>query len=174
MLAGCIAVPAGQNPVNINNTFSNQTGEVQNMKSLLIESPVFRSMEKIPSRFTCDGEGINPPLTIKNIPAEAKSLAVIMDDPDAPMGTWDHWIIWNIPIQENIRENSQPGVEGRNSWNNNEYGGPCPPSGSHRYFFKVYALDKMLSLSPSSKKKDVVAAISGHVIASGQLVGMYR
>ena len=103
-----------------------------------------------------------------------KSLILIVDDPDAPMGTWDHWIVWNIPPTDKIEENSVPGVEGMNDFRRRSYGGPCPPSGTHRYFFKVYALDTKLDLKPNSRKKDVERAMKGRILAQGEIIGLYR
>jgi len=144
------------------------------LKELTISSPVFKNNGFIPPKYTCDGNDVNPPLNIEGVPKETQSLALIVDDPDAPMGTWDHWVVWNIPPAEKIMENSVPGTEGLNDFRRRSYGGPCPPSGTHRYFFKVYALDTRLDLSPSSRKKDVERAMKGHVIAEGELVGLYR
>jgi hypothetical protein len=143
------------------------------MISLLVTSPVFENNKRIPRRYTCDGEDINPPLHIKGVPKQAKSLVLIVDDPDAPMGTWEHWNVWNIPPTNKIEEDSVPGVEGRNDFGKHSYGGPCPPSGTHRYYFKVYALDTELSLPIHSSKKDIEKAFSGLVLAKGELVGLY-
>ena len=143
------------------------------MKELTIISPAFESNKSIPSKYTCDGNDVNPPLNIKGIPEETKSLVFIVDDPDAPMGTWDHWIVWNIPPTNKIEENSVPGTEGLNDFRKHSYGGPCPPSGTHRYFFKVYALDTKLNLDPNSRKKDVEKAMKNHILAKGELVGLY-
>jgi Raf kinase inhibitor-like YbhB/YbcL family protein len=112
-------------------------------------------------------------LFIEEIPEGTRSLALIVDDPDAPMGTWDHWIVWNIPSINKIEEDSVPGTEGLNDFGNHSYGGPCPPSGTHRYFFRVYALDTNLDLNPNSRKKNVEDAKRGHVLAEGVLVGVY-
>lgn len=145
------------------------------MKKLTITSPAFENNQLIPAKYTCDGDDVNPPLTIEGVPEGTKTLALIIDDPDAPMGTWDHWIVWNIPATTTkIAENTVPGTEGVNSWRKRAYGGPCPPYGTHRYFFKVYALDTKLSLSPNSNKRDVEKAMQGHVLAEGELVGLYR
>ena len=143
------------------------------MKDLAVTSPAFENNKSIPSRYTCDGDDVNPPLTIEGIPEETKSLVLIVDDPDAPMGTWDHWIVWNIPPTSKIEENSVPGVEGLNDFGKHSYGGPCPPSGTHRYFFKICALDTKLNLDSNSRKKDVEKAMKGHILASGELVGLY-
>ncbi len=144
------------------------------MKELTIKSPVFESNKLIPFKYTCDGEDVNPPLIIEGIPEGTKSLVLIVDDPDAPMGTWDHWVVWNIPPTDKIEESTVPGVEGINDFRKHSYGGPCPPSGTHRYFFKVYALNTKLTLNPNSRKKDVEKAMKDHVLAKGELVGLYR
>ena len=143
------------------------------MLNLLVTSPVFYNNNMIPRKYTCDGDNVNPPLYVREVPKETKSLALIVDDPDAPSGTWEHWNVWNIPPTKRIEENSVPGVEGTNDFGKHAYGGPCPPSGTHRYFFKVYALDNMLSLQVHSKKKDIEEAMKDHVLAKGELVGVY-
>ena len=143
------------------------------MRELVVTSNAFAERGRIPSKYTCDGKNVNPPLTIKGIPEGTKSLVLIVDDPDCPTGTWDHWVVWNIPTKEEIREDSVPGTEGMNDFNKHSYGGPCPPSGTHRYFFKVYALDTNLDLTPISRKRDVEREIKGHVLAQGQLIGLY-
>ena len=143
------------------------------MKKLTITSPAFENNGFIPSKYTCDGNDVNPPLKIEGVPEGTQSLVLIVDDPDAPMGTWDHWIVWNIPPLEKIEENSVPGVEGLNDFNRHSYGGPCPPSGTHRYFFKVYALDAKLDLDSSSRKKNLERAMEGHILAKGEIVGLY-
>ncbi len=142
-----------------------------------IESLEFKNGSEIPSKFTCDGAGINPKLIIKNIPKEAKSLALIVDDPDAPNGTWDHWVVWNIsPEITEISENSIPSgaVVGKNSWPQNEYGAPCPPSGSHRYYFKIFALDSMLDLSQNSGSQELSNAMQSHILDRSELMGRYE
>jgi len=145
------------------------------MVDLTVKSSAFEHGKLIPKKYSCDGEDINPPLTIEAVPKQAKTLVLAMDDPDAPSGTFDHWIVWNIPASKNkIDENSVPGVEGMNSARQTGYMGPCPPSGTHRYFFKVYALDSELNLASSSRKKDVEKAMRGHVLAKGELMGLYR
>ncbi|MGD0071844.1 MAG: YbhB/YbcL family Raf kinase inhibitor-like protein [Candidatus Bathyarchaeia archaeon] len=145
------------------------------MKELTIKSPAFEHGKLIPKKYSCDGQDINPPLTIEGIPKEAKTLVLAVDDPNAPSGTFDHWIVWNIPASASkIGENTVPGTEGMNGARQQGYMGPCPPSGTHRYFFKVYALDAELSLGASSRKKDVEKAMQGHILAKGELVGLYR
>jgi hypothetical protein len=143
------------------------------MEQLTITSPVFENNKPIPKKYTCDGEDVNPPLNIEGIPVGTKSLVLIVDDPDAPMGTWDHWVVWNIPPRNKIDENSVPGVEGLNDFRKHSYGGPCPPSGTHRYFFKIYALDVQFALGSNSRKKDVERAMKDHILAKGELVGLY-
>ena len=137
---------------------------------------VFANMERIPEKYSCDGENINPRLEISNIPKNAKSLALIMHDPDAPReGGFTHWVVWNIPVSKKviIEEDSFLGVEGKNGANESGYRGPCPPSGVHRYFFTFYALDRELSLGGDSTKVVLENAMLGHVISKGELVGVY-
>lgn len=139
-----------------------------------ISSSAFEHNTSIPAKYTCQGEDISPPLKIKDIPDKTESLVLIMDDPDAPNGTWDHWVVFNIHPVNEIKEGESPGYEGKNSWGKNMYGGPCPPSGTHRYFFKVYALDCKLTLDPSATKKDVESHMEGHVLESAELIGLYQ
>ena len=142
-----------------------------------IKSQAFENHQMIPLKYTCDGENINPPLNIREVPIDSKSLVLIMDDPDAPAGTWVHWTIWNIdPKTKDILENSMPegAVEGLTSFGKSGYGGPCPPSGSHRYYFKLYALDCELNLNPQSDVQKLQDAIDGHILAQAELVGLYR
>ena len=144
------------------------------MKNLTISNTAFKNNNKIPPKYTCSGEDVNPQLDITGIPEETKSLVLIIDDPDAPMGNWVHWIVWNIPPTNMIKEKSVPGVEGINDFGKHSYGGPCPPSGTHRYFFKVAALDTELSLQVHTQKKDLEYAMTGHILAKGELVGLYK
>jgi hypothetical protein len=143
-------------------------------KKLQIKCPVFLQGDFIPVKYTCDGQDINPPFDIDGIPKESQSLALIAEDPDAPMGTWVHWVVWNIPLHRQVSENSSPGKEGINSFHKNSYGGPCPPSGTHRYFFTFYALDDMLDLPDETDKEGLLKAMSGHVLASGEIMGKYK
>ncbi|MFD2518734.1 YbhB/YbcL family Raf kinase inhibitor-like protein [Salinimicrobium flavum] len=140
---------------------------------LTVESPAFDHEQMIPQKYTCDGEDINPPLKITGIPPEAESLVIIVEDPDAPNGIWDHWLVWNIPPSETIAENTLPGDEGINSFGRHDYGGPCPPSGTHRYFFKVYALKTSLNLKEGAKKQVLENAMKKNIIAEGELIGLY-
>lgn len=128
----------------------------------------------IPSKYTCTGANVSPPLSIGLIPENTKSFALIMEDPDAPMGTFDHWIVWNIPPKRSIEENSAPGIQGKNGRKENKYTGPCPQSGTHHYHFKVYALDTKLELKEDAGKKDLEEAMKDHVISSGELIGLYK
>jgi Raf kinase inhibitor-like YbhB/YbcL family protein len=140
-----------------------------------IGSTVIANRDRIPSKYTCDGENINPPLTIENIPEGTKTLALIVDDPDAANGTFDHWIVWNIRPMEMISENTVPGTEGKNSFGKTRYQGPCPPHGEeHRYFFKVHALDTLLDIAAGSDKKTVEKAMKGHILAEGEIIGIYK
>lgn len=151
--------------------------EDKKMAELRISSPVFESNGVIPKKYTCDGADVNPPLTFENIPSAAKSLALIVDDPDAPVGTWVHWVLWNIaPGTAEIKEQSIPpgALQGMNDFRKHDYGGPCPPSGTHRYFFKLYALDATLPLAAGAKKADIEKAMKGHIVAQAEVVGLYR
>ena len=140
-----------------------------------ITSPAFENNQNIPAGYTCDGKNVNPPLQITDVPAGAKSLALIMDDPDSPTGTWDHWIVFNIPPHvTQIPEDSEPeGVQGRTSFQELGYGGPCPGSGEHRYFFKLYALDRQLDLKEGATKAEVERAMEGHILEQAELMGQY-
>lgn len=146
-----------------------------------IQSPVFGNNQKIPAKYTCDGENINPPFTFSNIPADTKSLVLIMDDPDVPKtiradGMWNHLLVWNIPAETKvIPENSLPlGIVGKNTSGQFGYQGPCPPDREHCYFFKLYALDTVLNLDQSATKKELEKAMEGHVKAYAELIGLYK
>ena len=145
-------------------------------KAMKITSPAFQEGGNIPSKFTCDGANTNPALHIEQTPPNAKSLVLIVDDPDAPGGLFTHWLIWNIdPQTKEIAESSASpkAIQGTNNFPNVGYGGPCPPSGTHRYFFKIFALDQMLDLKSGAKRAELERAMHGHVIAQGQLMGRY-
>lgn len=145
-----------------------------------ITSPAFQNNQKIPAQYTCDGDppagGVNPPLKISDIPAGAKSLALVMDDPDSPTGTWDHWIVFNISVTTaEISEDSEPaGIQGKTSFGERGYGGPCPGRGEHRYFFKLYALDTQLNLQEGASKAEVEQATAGHILDQAELMGRYQ
>lgn len=146
-----------------------------------LTSPSFKQGEKIPSKHTCDAEDRSPELHISDVPAKAKSLVLIMDDPDVPAWVrkeciWDHWIVFNIPPNtRHIPENQQPpGTPGKNTQGDLKYQGPCPPDREHRYFFKLYALDNQLNLPQGATKKEVEEAMKGHILAKAQLMGLYE
>ena len=147
------------------------------MGTLSLTSSVFEPQGIIPSRYTCDGKDVNPPLSITGVPQGTQSFVLIVDDPDAPSGDFVHWVVWNISAFVNdIPENSVPegAVQGMTDFGRTGWGGPCPPSGTHRYQFKVYALGTSLSLTASSKKKDVESAMAGHILDETVLVGTYK
>ena len=147
------------------------------MSGFQITSPVFENNGFIPKKYTCDGADVNPQLLIANVPAGTKSLALIVDDPDAPAGTWVHWVVWNIAAQTHeIKENSVPNgaTQGLNDFRKHNYGGPCPPSGTHRYFFKLYALGTILMLDIKTTKAHVEKAMGEHIIAETRIVGLYK
>jgi len=144
--------------------------------SISISSPAFQAGGDIPAKFTCNGTNVSPELQIGGVPNEAKSLALIVDDPDAPRALFTHWIVWNIdPKTTRVAENSAPtaGVQGTNDFGKRNYGGPCPPSGTHRYFFKIFALDTKLESKPGARRAELDAAMRGHVLAQGELMGRY-
>ena len=140
-----------------------------------ITSSAFQEGGNIPPKFTCDSADTSPPLQIAEVPSGAKSLALVVDDPDAPSGLFTHWMVWNIsPQTGTLEEGSTPtGVQGANDFGKSGYGGPCPPSGTHRYYFKIFALDRELDLPPGAKRSRLDAAMKGHVVAQGQLMGRY-
>ena len=147
-----------------------------------LTSSAFFEGQMIPRRHTCDGEDVSPPLAWSGVPEKTRSLALICDDPDAPVGTWDHWVLFNIPADANglaeavaaepTLENGA--VNGSNSWGRLGYGGPCPPGGTHRYFFYLFALDCRLELESGATKSQLRRAMEGRVLAEGRLMGRYR
>jgi len=140
-----------------------------------LSSPEFEHNGHIPKKFTCQGDDISPALIVEDIPEGARTLALVVDDPDAPMGTWVHWVVYNIsPAMSRIKEDSITGIQVMNNFGRIEYGGPCPPSGTHRYFFKVYALDTELSLKENSRKKDLEKAMEGRILGKAELIGLYK
>lgn len=141
---------------------------------LKVYSTVFSHNGHIPPEYTCDGKNINPPIEVDNLPEGTKTLALIMEDPDAPRQTFDHWVVWNISPAEAITEESVPGISGTNSFGHTGYGGPCPPSGAHRYFFRVYALDKKLDLIAGATKEELHESMHDHILAQGELMGYYQ
>jgi len=142
---------------------------------LLVESVAFSQGGEIPRKYSCEGENVSPPIEVKGLPEETKTIAIIVEDPDAPNGIFDHWLVWNIKThQQPIAENSIMGINGRNSFGRNGYDGPCPPSGTHRYFFKVYALDIQLDLKEGADKATLVEALQNHILEEGELMAYYR
>jgi len=155
--------------------------EVMKMPVLEIKSSSVKAGENIPAKFTCDGENISPQLSWSGIPDSVKELILICDDPDAPAGTWVHWVLYGLSpdtngLPENVaqKEKASGATQGKNDFGKIGYGGPCPPRGkAHRYFFRLYAIDKTLNLKPGAIKKDVMKAIDGHIMAQGELMGKY-
>lgn len=149
------------------------------MEQFKLKTSAFKEGELIPPKYTCDGEDVNPLLEIRNVPPETKSLALIMDDPDASRGVpFDHWLVWNIdPKTQYISEDNLPhgAVQGANSWGKPRYGGPCPPKGkpAHHYMFTLYALNEMLQLPTNSTKDELLRAMEQHIIQHTSIVGMY-
>ncbi|HEX9653899.1 MAG TPA: YbhB/YbcL family Raf kinase inhibitor-like protein [bacterium] len=150
--------------------------------ALKLTSSAFSEGKTIPRQFTCDEKDVSPPLTIESPPPNTKTFALICDDPDAPRGTWVHWVLFNIPadkrelpeglpVQETLPDGTK---QGRNDFGNIGYGGPCPPGGTHRYFFKLYALDMELALEPGSSKSQLLDSMKGHIVAETQLMGTYK
>lgn len=150
--------------------------------SLKITSAAFGEGGLIPRKHTCDGQNVSPPLAWAGVPAAAKTLALIADDPDAPGGTWVHWVVYNLPASTvELPEATPPdaeveggGRQGRNDFRRIGYGGPCPPSGTHRYFFKLYALDAVLDLGPGATKAELLKAMQGRILAEAQIIGNYK
>ena len=147
-----------------------------------ISSPAFQDGGMIPKLYSCDDKNISPPLNWSNLPPETKSIAIIVDDPDAPVGTWVHWVIYNISPDTSSLEEAVPAekilpngaYQGKNDWGRIGYGGPCPPGGTHRYFFKIYALDSVPELKPGINKAELLKAINGHIISEGKIIGKYK
>lgn len=146
-----------------------------------LTSTAFSHKGSIPTKYTCDGKDISLPLKWRDPPPGTKSFALIADDPDAPVGTWVHWVLYNLPAETRaLPEAVPPEAElpdgsrhGKNSWGRKSYGGPCPPSGTHRYFFKLYALDTVLDLAAGASKRKLLKAMKGHILAQTELIGKY-
>ncbi len=168
LVAGLLAGCGSEGP-------ESEPGAREKEGAMELKSSAFENGGRIPALYTCDGDDISPPLQITGVPQEAESLALVMDDPDAPEGTFDHWIVWNIPADTTaVPEGKEPkGVVGRNGFGNLGYGGPCPPRGTHSYRFKLYALDAALDLTPGSSKKRLEKAMRGHILAEALLEGRY-
>jgi len=154
---------------------------IQSEKEFILTSEVFLEGEPIPSKYACNGDDISPPLAWSGAPDNTNVFVLIMDDPDAPVGIWVHWVLFNIPGNETVLGVGLPAdaelpdgsQQGTNSWGRVGYGGPCPPSGVHRYFFKLYALDAPLALDESATKEEVLAAMEGHILLETELMGTY-
>ena len=142
--------------------------------NLVVSSPAFQNEGIIPAKYTCDGEDINPPLKVDRIPDGTQTLAIIVEDPDAPKGIFDHWLVWNIPPENPIEEDRIQGISGKNGGGKTGYFGPCPPSGYHRYYFHVFALDSSLDLEVGVDKKELQQAMKSHILAKGSLMGRYK
>lgn len=139
-----------------------------------LSSPAFEMGGLIPVKYTCDGENGNPTLEIGPVPHRTICLALVMEDPDAPVRPWVHWLMWNIPVTRQIKENSAPGTLGLNDFGENTYGGPCPSQGRHRYYFHIYALDSLLELPSGTKRERLEKFMSEHIIGYGTLMGKYE
>ena len=172
LLIGC----AASRPVTPQPTPSNST-----QTGIKLTSSAFKEGEPIPRAYTCDGPNVSPALEWNGVPKNAKTLAIICDDPDAPAGTWVHWVLYNLPAEniglvENVPMTESlkaGGSQGKNDFEKIGYGGPCPPSGTHRYFFKLYALDAVLDLKPGATKAELLKAMEGHIVGQAQLMGTY-
>jgi|GEM_PF-1351662 len=172
----------------VNNADSNQVDQIstpaltRDVKTMELQSPAFENGKALPSRFTCVGDGVSPPLELSHVPPEAKGLVVMVEDPDAPSGTYVHWLMWNWPAQTPIipagikakEKQTNGAVQGTGSSGKLGYTPPCPPNGTHRYYFRVYALDALIQLPSTSRQQDLLAAMRGHVLAQGELVGTYH
>ena len=173
LVAGIIFILINFQPKNNPPVINNNLNPLLPMK---ITSSAFNSNDHLPGKFTCDGIGSNPPLQISDVPENAKSLALVMDDPDAPSGTFVHWVLWNIPpATAEIAEGSLPEktVVGRNTLGENTFVPPCPPSGTHHYVFKLYALDTILNLSPATDQMALEQMMQNHILAQAELIGLY-
>lgn len=146
--------------------------------TLTLRSPAFTHGGPIPGRYTCDSDNVSPALSFDQVPRDAETLALVMDDPDAPSGAFTHWTWWNLPVSvaalaDDAHMREKGAIEGTNSFGDIGYGGPCPPTGTHRYNLRLYALDTTLDLAEGASRKDLDAAIQGHVVAQAELLGTY-
>lgn len=182
LVFGCMQKPADTSSDEVSDEVSDKVEGVEGeFDSMKLTSTAFQNGGSIPKEFTCDGPGISPPLTINDVPAGAKSLVLIMDDPDVPKhlradGMWDHWVVFNIPPNtKEIPKGQEPqGVHGTGTGGNKKYHGPCPPDREHRYFFKLSALDTTLNLQEGATKAQVEKAMQGHILAKAELMGRYE
>jgi len=168
-----LSAPASNNSPVVN--IKGRQDQNQSINPMKILSSAFVNQSRIPTKYSCDGQNINPPLSFDSVPAGVVSLVLIVDDPDAPGGIWTHWTVWNInPSINEIAENSVPSgaVQGQTSFGKTGYGGPCPPAGTHRYFFKLFALDVKIDLAASADVQQLQEAIKNHIVASAELVGL--
>ena len=145
----------------------------EKIRNLTIRSRAFAHNGQIPSKYTCEGENCNPPVEITDTPPQTKSLALIMEDLDAPRGIFVHWLVWNLAPHNSITEKTNQGIAGTNSFGKIGYGGPCPPSGTHRYFFRVFALDTTLDIDTGADKEALIEAMKDYIIAKGEIMGLY-
>ena len=160
----------------------NESAKGGKKMEIKVTSLAFENEGMIPAKYTCDGEDISPPLKWNAVPEGTKSISLISDDPDAPMGTWVHWVLFNLPADtKELKENIPPdetlpngAKQGTSDFGRIGYGGPCPPGGTHRYFFKIYALDVELNLQAGARKRDLLKAMEGHILGQGQLMGKYK
>jgi Raf kinase inhibitor-like YbhB/YbcL family protein len=174
ILLGCASKPQPATGSNVNNPNEDKT-------EIKLVSTAFAEGQPMPKQSTCDGMDLSPPLEWSGVPQNAKTIAIICDDPDAPSGTWVHWVLYNLPADRiGIIENVPPaeklpggGLQGKNDFGKVGYGGPCPPSGTHRYFFKIYALDSELPLKAGASKAELLKTMEGHILGQGQLMGTY-
>ena len=186
VISGCVAeeerIAPTPSPTSTPTAIEKNTKEVTTMQNISISAEAFQAGGAIPEEYTCDGSDVSPALSWRGIPANAKSIALIMDDPDAPMGTFVHWVLFNIPSDTTKLPRGVPGnrtlndgsSQGITDFGRTGYGGPCPPGGTHRYYFRIYALDTMLDLQPGSSRKQLENAMKRHVLAQGELMGKYE
>lgn len=183
IVALCCSCGSGQSSekASITPELTSEEISASPISTLSLTSSAFSSGDGIPRKYSCDGDDLSPPLAWGDVPQNAAGLVLIVDDPDAPAGTWVHWVLFNIPAETQALLEDVPAeaelpdgsTHGANSWKRLGYGGPCPPGGTHRYFFKLYALDAQLSLEAGVTKQDVLDAMEGHVLAQGELMGTF-
>ncbi len=186
VISGCLAeeerIAPAPSPTSTPTAIEKNTKEVTTMQNISISAEAFQTGGAIPEEYTCDGSDVSPALSWRGIPSNAKSIALIMDDPDAPMGTFVHWVLFNIPpgmtkLPRGVPKNrtlNDGSSQGITDFGRTGYGGPCPPGGTHRYYFRIYALDTMLDLQPGSSRKQLENAMKGHILATGELMGNYK
>jgi Raf kinase inhibitor-like YbhB/YbcL family protein len=176
ILASCSSSTTTTAQPSVTSISESESTATEATMSLTLTSDAFANGQSIPAKYSCVGKNISPALAWNEPPAGTQSFALIVDDPDAPAGTWVHWVLFNIPVSTlSLQESMDTSAmsAGRNSSGNMSYDGPCPPSGTHRYFFKLYALDSTLSLSPGATKEQLLTAMKGHILAQGELMGTF-